>query len=68
MEPEPGMMVPPPASRHRWSAMDAGMDKRATNGTVDGSGPNKIRKSLWDVFGTDDSDAARSETDLEDVL
>ncbi|KAL1665084.1 hypothetical protein GGF50DRAFT_53443 [Schizophyllum commune] len=68
MEPEPGMMVPPPASRHRGSAMDAKMDRRAKNGTVDGSGPNKIRKSLWDVFGTDDSDAARSETDLEDVL
>lgn len=48
--------------------MDAGTDRRATNGTVDGSWPNKKRKSLWDVFGTDDSDAARSETDLEDVL
>ena len=68
MEPEPGMMVPPPASRHRGSAMDAGTGRRATNGTVEGFGPNKIRKSLWDVFGTDDSDAARSETDLEDVL
>ncbi|KAI5889183.1 uncharacterized protein SCHCODRAFT_02509637 [Schizophyllum commune H4-8] len=72
MEPEPGMMVPPPASRRRGSVKDAAAGKRATNTISDGPSSKKNRASLWDVFGMDDSDATlnqqEGEMDLEDVL